>query len=72
MTNMIAGAAGGVGAQVGGGFNAQFGPGAGMAVAGLVLKNPTVQTLAGMSLAQAVVGSISGGANTGGTSSGWY
>lgn len=70
MNNLIAGGVGGVAANIAGGFNAQYGPGAGMAVAGMLMKNQTLQTLAGMSLGQAIAGQVTGG--SGASGQGWY
>jgi hypothetical protein len=72
MNNLLAGGIGGVAARVGGNFNATWGPGVGLAATGLVMKNPTLQTLAGMNLGNAIAGTVmGGGAGTGG-SGGWY
>jgi len=69
---MVSGAGGGIASALAGRYNPKFGPGAGMAVAGLLSGNDALETLAGMSLAQAVVSGIAAGANAGGSPGGWY
>lgn len=64
------GAAGAIAAKVGGNFNPQFGPAAGLGVVGFLANNDTLLTLSGMSLAQSLpIPGIGGSGNTG---SGWY
>jgi len=65
---MVSGAGGGIAAALAGRYNPLYGPGAGMAVAGLLSGNDALETLAGMSLASGVIGSMTRSPGEGG----WY
>ena len=69
LMTILVGTAGGVDAKVGGNFNSQFGPAAGLGAVGYFARNDTLLTLAGMSLSNLV--SIPG-TGSGNTDGGWY
>jgi len=63
------GAAGAIAARLGGSVNGTFGPPLGMGAVGYFTNNQTLLTLAGMSLANGLTGSM-GGSSQG--SGGWF
>jgi len=70
MNNVLAGALGGAAGNFAGRYNAQFGPALGMGAVGVFMKNPTLQTIAGMSLGNSALGMVA--PSGGNTTVGWY
>lgn len=69
VNNLLAGAVAGVAAPFVRNIH-PLAPGAAYAGIGWFMKNPTLQTLGGLSLAQGLVGTVSGGGSAAG--GGWY
>jgi len=70
VNNLLAGAVAGVAAPFARNIH-PLAPGAAYAGIGWFMRNPTLQTLGGLSLAQGLVGSLSGSGTTA-PSGGWY